>query len=742
MADRRGARGLLVIEFLAVEPGGAHGAGARPSRCRSRRRVSDRSCPARPCRAERRPSRRRPSSSPIPRAMDVVRAQLTATATAGAVRAPVNQFAHMPAFPVRPRRRVVTPNVDTLTSSAWVDLTAEPLVLSLPDTAGRYYAMPLYDAWTTVVATLGARTTEPGRDVRAGRHRAAQPASPGTCPSSSAPTAHAWSLGHIRSDGPRDHAGVRELQEQIRLTPLSRWPGPGAEDPVPASPDPLDAASPVAQVARMDPREYFTRVARLLAVDPAHGTDRGRLQRLEALGVAAGRPPAWSLDDRPLVREIARGMDEGLAQVEAAARRLSSGDRAWTSPADLLRRQSEPLQRAALAWTGLGAWPRADGLFYTTQVDASGAALTGQRPHVLRFAPGSEPPARAFWSPDRVRRRRARRRAPLQAGRRRPRPAAARARRVIDDPPVGGPAAFGRRELAPDAARAVRARPAPVLAGADGPRRELVAARGGPGRGSLRPGGRPARRGRLTRARSCGAGATPPPSPTCPPTRTAAPRRWSWRRSGRGSTTGGPPQPGAGRRPGHSLQDGPRPRSRRGAPATSGSARCVWPARTSSTRASPSAVSSRPRPTSGAAPVGDTGWCRASTRTTGVRRPDRPPAEAAAHAVHAGHAPALPPPARHRLEPEHAHPRRPPRGRAPAQAVAVLAIGSGDARGESSGTSWLPSTTRRGAGRRRGTDGRPRTRPRARCVRSPVTTVTPARVAATSSSSASVAALS
>ena len=268
----------------------------------------------------------------------------------------------------------------------------------LPDTGGRYYAMPMYDAWTTVFGTLGTRTTgtrpldvvlvPPGRRSQLPRELHVV----------QAPTAHAWILGHIRSDGARDHAGVRGLQEQIRLTPLSRWPGPGAEDQVSASPRPLDAASPAAQVARMDPREYFTRVARLLAVDPAHGTDRGRLHRLEALGVAAGRPPAWSLDDRPLVREIARGMDEGLAQVEAAARRLSSGDRAWTSPADLLRRQSEPLQRAALAWTGLGAWPRADGLFYTTQVDASGAALTGERPHVLRFAPGSEPPARAFWS--------------------------------------------------------------------------------------------------------------------------------------------------------------------------------------------------------------------------------------------------------------------------------------------------------------------------------------------------------
>ena len=91
-------------------------------------------------------------------------------------------------------------------------------------------------------------------------------------------------------------------------------------------------------------------------------------------------------------------MDEGLAQVEAAAGALVSDSRPWTSPADLLRRQSEPLQRAALAWTGLGAWPRADGLFYTTEVHAEGGRLTGSNRYQLRFPPGSDPPAHAFWS--------------------------------------------------------------------------------------------------------------------------------------------------------------------------------------------------------------------------------------------------------------------------------------------------------------------------------------------------------
>lgn len=330
--------------------------------------------------------------------MDLAKRQLTATRRAGPLRAPVNQFAHMPRFPLASSAPVVTPNVDTVTSSAWLDLSAGPLVLSLPDTGGRYYAMPIYDAWTTVFATLGARTT----GTRAREYVLAGSGWQGRLPDGMAvvqsPTSLAWILGHLRSDGSRDDEEVRRLQQQIRLTPLSRWagdPGPDGEAPLPP---PAMVASPVAQVSRMDPQEYFGRVARLLLDNPPHSADRARLERMAALGVGPGRPPAWSRHDRLLVREIARGMANGLAQLEATAAQALSSPSSWSCPSDLGRRPADPLLRAACAWTGLGTWPRRDGLVYTTDVDAQGRPLTGEHSYVLRLAPGATPPARAFWS--------------------------------------------------------------------------------------------------------------------------------------------------------------------------------------------------------------------------------------------------------------------------------------------------------------------------------------------------------
>src|SRR5262245_14685722 len=94
------------------------------------------------------------------------------------LRAPVNQFAHARTYPRAEDRDVVRYNFHTLYSPAWPDLAPEPIVLTVPDTNGRYYLLPMLDMWTDVFCVVGSRTT----GTKAGNFALVAPDWKGTLP--------------------------------------------------------------------------------------------------------------------------------------------------------------------------------------------------------------------------------------------------------------------------------------------------------------------------------------------------------------------------------------------------------------------------------------------------------------------------------------------------------------------------------------------------------------------------------
>lgn len=336
--------------------------------------------------------------------MDLTMRQSTAVpnATSVAGRAPINQFAYFRSYPAADARDVVRFNFDTLYSFAWVDLSRGPMILSVPDTGGRYYLVPSLDMWTDVFASIGSRTT----GTKAGHYAYVPPGWKGKLPAGvqriEAPTSTIWVMGRVQTNGPSDYANVHKIQDGLKLTPLSRW-GKSYASPA-ASPVATDIDTktpPLVQVQNMSGVEFFTRFAELLKKYPPHPNDYPILFRMRSLGIEPGRSwDAAKLDagTTALVNEAAK---KGLADVAAYLHRGGSGRHVngWNLATDNMGTYGTSyLQRALIALAGLGANLPADAVYPAAFVDGEGKPLRGENKYVLHFNKDQLPPAEAFWS--------------------------------------------------------------------------------------------------------------------------------------------------------------------------------------------------------------------------------------------------------------------------------------------------------------------------------------------------------
>jgi hypothetical protein len=322
--------------------------------------------------------------------MDVTRATTPAAA---------NRFVHRTEFPDDKFTDVVTPNVDTLYSMAWLDLTKEPMVLSVPDLGRRYYTMELLDAWSNVIAAPGTRTTGNGKGAFAiiGPDWAAE--LPSTLEAIQSPTNMVWLIGRTYTAGKSDYDAVRAIQRQYRLTPLrvfGKASAPAASVPSPARPD---TEPPVAQVEKLSAGAFFARLARLMNGNPPSDSDEPLLRRLAQIGVAPGAP----FDLAQLPASIADAVEGGVAAARARIRgagleAMGKPVNGWRVRLDLGRYGTSYEQRAVIALMGLGANLPEDAVYPATDVDAAGQPLSGENRYRIRFAPGELPPVKAFWS--------------------------------------------------------------------------------------------------------------------------------------------------------------------------------------------------------------------------------------------------------------------------------------------------------------------------------------------------------
>jgi hypothetical protein len=343
--------------------------------------------------------------------MDITRKQTTNIEAVGQKPgfAPMNAFSNWPAFPPADLKIVVRPNFDTLYSTAFLDLTKEPVVVSVPDTGGRYYLLPMLDMWTDVFASPGWRTT----GTQAGEYLITPQGwrpdlrekfieefkLPRTAQRIDAPTPYVLIIGRTKTDGPPDYAAVNKIQAGFKITPLSEWGK--TSPPVTAKVDPaVDMKTPPkTQVDTMPADKYFAYAAELLKVNPPHVTDQPIVAQMKRIGIESGKSFEMSKLD-PVVQKALAGAPEAGQQLMqwklATLARVANG---WSMNTDTMGAYGNYyLKRAIIAQQGLGANLQEDAIYPLNLADSEGKPLDGSSKYVLRFEKGNTPPVHAFWS--------------------------------------------------------------------------------------------------------------------------------------------------------------------------------------------------------------------------------------------------------------------------------------------------------------------------------------------------------
>ncbi len=332
--------------------------------------------------------------------MDVTRKQLTnQEPTPGGIGGPMNRFANISAFPTADMRVVVRPNFDTLYSSGWLDLTKEPMVVSVPDTGGRYYLLPMLDMWTDVFASPGWRTTGTG----AGNFLVTPPGWSGTVPANftriDAPTPYVWIIGRTKTDGPADYDAVHKVQDGYKITPLSQW----GKTPVPVEvkidPSVDMKTPPKTQVDTMPADKFFAYAAELLKLQPPHITDQPIIARLKRIGFEVGKSFDLNAADPAVKNGLESAPQDAQALMAWKLATLAKVVHGWSMNTDTMGVYGNYyLKRAIVTQLGLGANLPEDAIYPLNLADETGKPLDGAYAYTIHFDKGATPPVNAFWS--------------------------------------------------------------------------------------------------------------------------------------------------------------------------------------------------------------------------------------------------------------------------------------------------------------------------------------------------------
>ncbi len=292
---------------------------------------------------------------------------------------------------------VPTPNSDTPYSLAWLDLRAEPVVISVPAVEKkRYYSVMLNDGNTFNYGYIGSRAT--GSD--AGDYLITGPRWKGEAPAGikkAFQSTTEFSLAIFRTQlfDAKDMPNVEKIQAGYKVQPLSAY----LKQPAPPAAPAIDWPVINKDLVKTN---FFEYLDLMLQFAPPGPEEEGIRAKLASIGIGPGRKFAFKDLSLEHKAAIGLGMKEGDKKVDEAVARIGKPINGWevgAAQGDRAYYHGNWVLRAAAARAGIYGNDAAEAMYPLTKTLANGGDLDGSKhKSTLTFAKEQLPPVNAFWS--------------------------------------------------------------------------------------------------------------------------------------------------------------------------------------------------------------------------------------------------------------------------------------------------------------------------------------------------------
>lgn len=295
----------------------------------------------------------------------------------------------------------VSPNVNTVYGFGFLDLGPEPIVLTVPDSKGRFYLVEILDAYDNAYDYAAGTAT--GYD--GGQFVIIGPGWKGTLPAGmrriDSPTRWSWIQPRVHIKNPADLPGAKEVLEQITTQPLSKYlgttppPAPVYNYPAPVFANPK---LPTSANNYKDPLQFWEILSNTINENPPPQAQIDALLPLWApLGIELGKQ--W--DRKNVHPAVLAGMKQAAEEIGMKTMIMIPPGQmkngwvfCWPSTGNF---RTDYMNRATIVRWGLSANTLVEGMYLGSWADSKGLVMMGENKYTLTFIP---PPFKepAFWS--------------------------------------------------------------------------------------------------------------------------------------------------------------------------------------------------------------------------------------------------------------------------------------------------------------------------------------------------------